>query len=88
MLGTGVEVPVPGGYRVRVKVPRGTRAGRRLRVPGRGLPLPGGGWGDLLMAVRIDVPEYSSKRERELWRELSKISEFQPRGEAGEAGSG
>ena len=88
VLGTGVEVPVPGGYRVRVKVPRGTRAGRRLRVPGRGLPLPGGGWGDLLMAVRIDVPEYSSKRERELWRELSKISEFRPRGEAGEAGSG
>ena len=51
-LGTSIEVPSPGGI-LRLKVPAGTQAGRQLRLPGRGLPKPREGQGDLYAIVQI-----------------------------------
>jgi curved DNA-binding protein len=78
VLGTQVRVPTLDGP-VSIKVPAGTQNGQRLRVRGRGLPQPGGTRGDLLVAVKIEVPKEVAGRERELWEQLSRESHFNPR---------
>jgi molecular chaperone DnaJ len=64
-LGGEIEVPTPSGERVRVKVPAGTADGKTLRVKGRGAPLSGDKRGDLLVRLRILVPEKLSRQQRE-----------------------
>jgi curved DNA-binding protein len=78
VLGTSVEVPTPGG-RVRLKVPAGTQAGQQLRLPRRGLPKPRGGEGDLFALIQVVVPSVVSDREREIYKQLSDSSHFEPR---------
>jgi curved DNA-binding protein len=79
VLGTSIEVPTPAGA-VRLKVPAGTHAGQQLRLPGRGLPRPGGEHGDLFAIVQIVVPTVLSEREQTLFKELAESSRFNPRG--------
>jgi molecular chaperone DnaJ len=64
-LGAEIEVPTPDGGRVRVKVPAGSSDGRTLRVRGRGAPKTGGGQGDLLVRLRVQVPGTLSRAQRE-----------------------
>jgi curved DNA-binding protein len=78
VLGASVEVPTPGGS-VRLKVPPGTQAARQLRLPGRGLPKPKGGQGDLYAVVQIAVPSSVSDRERGLYEQLAEGSSYEPR---------
>lgn len=80
VLGATVEVPTLGGP-VHLKVPPHARAGQQLRLAKRGLPKPHGAEGDLYAIVRIVVPDATSERERELFRELAKGSKFNPRGQ-------
>jgi curved DNA-binding protein len=77
-LGSTVPVDTPGGQ-AKVKVPAGSSSGRRLRLRGQGLPNPRGQPGDLYAEVRIMVPPSPSPRERELFEELAKVSDFDPR---------
>lgn len=79
VLGATIEIPTLGGN-VRLKVPEGARAGQQLRVTGRGLPKPKSGAGDLFAIVQVAVPTALSEQERSLYRELGKISTFNPRG--------
>lgn len=78
VLGTSVEVPTPGGS-VRLKVPAGTQAGAKLRLPKRGLPKPRSGEGDLFAIVLITVPRNPTEKEQALFRQLSEVSGFDPR---------
>lgn len=57
VLGTTVQVPTLGGKPVSLKIPAGTPAGRTFRVRGKGVDKPGGQAGDLMVTIRIDVPE-------------------------------
>ena len=68
-LGGEAEVPTPEGA-VRVKIPPGTRAGKTLRLSGRGLGRPGGGRGDLLARVELDLPASLSERAKALYKQL------------------
>jgi molecular chaperone DnaJ len=73
-LGADVEVPTPDG-RISLKVPAGSQDGKLLRVRGKGAPkLNGGGKGDLLARVRLDVPTKLTKAEREAIEALGKAS--------------
>ena len=76
-LGATVTVPTLAGA-VNLKVPPGTPSGQKLRLAGRGLPMPRGGAGDLFAVTQIVVPE-ANERARELYRELAKTSTFEPR---------
>ncbi len=76
----GCELKVPTlDANVLLTVPPGTRAGRKLRLRGRGLTRKDGGHGDLYATVRIDVPSTLSARERALFQELAAESHFDPR---------
>jgi curved DNA-binding protein len=74
-LGAEVEVPTLDGS-VLLTVPSLTRAGRKLRLRGRGLA---DGRSDLYALVRIDVPPELSERERTLFKELALASAYNPR---------
>lgn len=68
-LGAEVSVPSLEGT-LRVRVPPGTHAGRRLRVVGKGLGKEGGARGDLHAVVRIDIPDRADAATERLYREL------------------
>jgi curved DNA-binding protein len=78
VLGTKLSVPTLEG-RVSIKLPPGTQNGQQLRLRGHGLPQRGGGRGDLLAVVNIQVPKAVNPRERALWEQLGHESGFDPR---------
>jgi len=77
VLGADVPVATPGGQAT-VKLPPGSSSGRRLRLRGQGMPSRPSP-GDLFAEVKIVVPAKPSPRERELFEELAKVSDFDPR---------
>jgi curved DNA-binding protein len=78
VLGANVEVPTLDG-KIAVTVPPGSRAGQKLRIPGRGLPRPRGGAGDLFCVLSIVTPAQVDEQEKKLYRELASHSSFKPR---------
>jgi molecular chaperone DnaJ len=87
VLGTTASVPTLAG-RVGVKIPAGTADGRVLRVRGRGVPKRAGGAGDLLVTVKVAVPQKLDDPATEALKtylEAEKASGFDPR--AGWAGA-
>jgi DnaJ-class molecular chaperone len=73
-LGGRVDVPTPDGQ-VSLKIPAGSEDGKLLKIKGRGAPkLKGGGKGDLVARVKIDVPKKLNKRGRELLEEFEKVA--------------
>ena len=71
VLGDQVSVPTLDGS-VLMKVPPGTRAGKRLRLRGKGLPHQKGR-GDEYVVIKIDIPERLSAEEEKLYRELASL---------------
>ncbi|PIE55303.1 MAG: septum site-determining protein MinC [Dethiosulfovibrio peptidovorans] len=64
-----LAVPTLNGT-VKVKLPPGTQAGRRLRLAGKGLPLRGKGSGDLYVSVEVFIPTDLTEHQRELLQNL------------------
>jgi len=77
-LGASLEIPTLAGP-VNLKIPAGTSSGRKLRLAGRGLPMPRGGAGDLFAVAQIVVPATLSDREREAYQKLAEGGSFEPR---------
>ena len=76
----GAEVPVRTlTGTVTMKIPPGTQNGRTLRLRGKGLPGRKSPAGDLLVTVRVVVPEHPTPREKELYEQLARASTFRPR---------
>jgi molecular chaperone DnaJ len=72
-LGTEVDVPTPDGP-VSMKVPAGSEHGKLLKIKGRGAPKLKGGKGDVLARLKLDVPKKLSKKQRELYEELRRVT--------------
>ncbi len=71
-LGGEQQVATLEGKSLSVKIPKGTQGGSKLRLRGQGLPRFGSsGRGDLLVLVRLTVPQRLSKRQRQLLDELA-----------------
>jgi DnaJ-class molecular chaperone len=69
--GTKVDVAVPGGTAT-ARLPAATKPGQKLRLRGQGLARADGSRGDLLLVVRLGLPEPLTERQLELLRELGK----------------
>jgi molecular chaperone DnaJ len=76
-LGAQVKVPTLNGP-VTLKVPGGTPSGKTFRLKGKGAPRKGG-QGDMLVTVKVDVPEKLSKDEKELVKQLRETQRTSPR---------
>ena len=75
VLGTKIEVPTLSGPAT-LSVPARTAAHTVMRLRGKGIPsLRGGGPGDLLVRVTLDMPKKLTKRQEELLHELQGIDE-------------
>ncbi|MFA9431479.1 molecular chaperone DnaJ [Egicoccus sp. AB-alg2] len=70
-LGTKLTVPTPNAHTRTIKVPAGTSSGRTFRIRGEGAPRRGGGHGDLLVTVKVQVPPKLSRDQKRLLQELA-----------------
>ena len=74
-LGTEVEVPTLDGA-LRVKIPAGVQPGDPIRLVGRGVPfLHGGGRGDQILALRIQIPRKMDEKSRKMMEGLRRHSQ-------------
>lgn len=72
---------------VRVKIPPGSRSGRKLRLKGKGLPTESGGFGDLFFVLQVDVPASLTDEERGLYEQLGRLPHQDPRADLRREGS-
>ena len=62
-----------------IYIPQGIQSGEVVRIPGKGYKKGEGTRGDLVAQVKVVVPKKLTKIEKEIFEELSKKSEFNPR---------
>lgn len=73
-LGAKVEVPAIDGP-ARLRMPPGTQSGQRFRLRERGIPSARDGRrGDLVVEVKLMLPELLDERSKELLREFGRIN--------------
>lgn len=76
VLGGAVEFTHADGRTLRVTLPKGTPAGREMRLRGLGFTRPEGGRGDLILRMRIQVPpapDPADEEEAKRWRDRSRF---------------
>lgn len=78
VLGATIDAPTIDG-KAEVKIPAGAQGGQRLRLRGQGLNKRSGGRGDQYVKLKIVVPTHPTDREKQLYKELSEASSFNPR---------
>ncbi|MDR5708843.1 MAG: DnaJ C-terminal domain-containing protein [Armatimonadota bacterium] len=83
LLGAEIEVPTLSG-KVKMRIPPETQNGQVFRLRGQGMPrLVGSGRGDLLVRVKVVLPQRLSPEERRLIEELSRLRQENPRAAMG-----
>ena len=75
-LGAAIEVPTPAGS-LRVNVPPGSQAGRKLRLKERGIP--GKPPGDLYLVLEVVLPPAATDKARQLYETMAREMDFNPR---------
>lgn len=74
ILGTEIEIPTLERGREKINIPAGTQFDSTFRLRGKGLPyLNNGGRGDLIVRIKIDIPQKLTERERELLEEIASM---------------
>ncbi len=63
---------------IEMNIPQGISSGQKLRIKGKGMGR-GASKGDQMVRILIKMPKELSSKEKELWEELSKVSDFKPR---------
>jgi molecular chaperone DnaJ len=65
-----IEVPTVAGA-AKMRIPAGLKSGMVLRLKGKGMPsLRGGGRGDLLVQVVVEVPKNLNKKQKDLLKDF------------------
>jgi DnaJ-class molecular chaperone len=72
LLGAKVDVPTPEGS-VTMTIPRRSKNGQVLRVRGKGVARRGGGSGDLLVRLSVQLPETDDSRLDEVARQMEPL---------------
>jgi DnaJ-class molecular chaperone len=78
VLGTKVNAPTLEGT-VELTVPPGSNGGRTLRLRGKGLPSPTGASGDLLVSLKIVLPDEADSELVALMRKWESQKPYNPR---------
>jgi len=79
VLGGEVDIPALKGT-VTLKIPPRTQTGRVFRLRGLGMPDPGGGSpGNLMVKVKVVIPEIVTRQEEELYKKLADLNRENPR---------
>jgi curved DNA-binding protein len=78
-LGAKVKVPTLEGQ-ISLSISPNTQSGSKLRIKGKGLQTKDV-TGDLFAVIKIVMPSSNSTEAQDLWRELSKTADFDPRPE-------
>ncbi len=84
-LGATVEATTPEGD-VQLTIPKGSAAGRKLRLKGRGLPeaKAGGSAGDLYAVISIALPPADPEKARDAYAAMAGVfADFNPRAPRG-----
>ena len=68
-IGAKIDVPTPNGS-VTLSVPAGSSSGKRLRLKGQGVPQKGGPTGDLIVTIKIQLPEQMDETSRDLAKQF------------------
>jgi len=73
-MGGAIEVPTLQG-KASLKIPAGTQSGTTFRLKGRGMPhLRGGGMGDQMIRVQVEVPTTLSSEQRKILEDFARVS--------------
>jgi len=83
-LGATVKVPTPTGT-IDLKIPENSRAGKKLRLKGRGLPAKTPG--DLYVVLQIALPPADDDKSREAYKRMKEETSFDPRASMEVSGS-
>lgn len=62
-----------------IYVPEGIQSGEKIRIPNKGYYANRETRGDLVAEVKVVVPKHLTDKEKSVYKELSKISKFNPR---------
>ena len=79
-LGASVKTPTPAGT-VDLKIPAGSRAGKKLRLKGRGIPSATPG--DLYVILEIALPPADDEKAKAAYRAMADALPFNPRAHLG-----
>ena len=74
-LGESIAVPTPEGN-VKLKIPKGSTTGKKLRLKGKGIPSKNPG--DLYVVLKIVLPPADSEKARKIYEDM-KTLDFNPR---------
>ncbi len=70
-LGTTISVPTLDGTELNVKIPAGMQAKSKLRLKGKGLPIPKSSEnGDILVQIIVNIPKELSEEQTKIIEEL------------------
>ena len=75
-LGASVKVPTPSGA-IDLKIPANSKAGKKLRLKGRGIPAKTPG--DLYVVLQIALPPADDDKSREMYKRMKDEIRFNPR---------
>ncbi len=77
----GAKIPLPTlSGKIQLTIPPNSQSGQRLRIKGKGL-VGKHGQGDLFAVLKVVMPKKSDTQIRDLWSQLAKKADFDPRAE-------
>ena len=79
VLGTKIDIDAIDES-IGVYIPKGSTTGEEIKIKNKGYRDENGGRGDFVIKINIMISKYkTSEKERELYKQLAKISKFNPR---------